>query len=172
MLWEPLIAAEISFVEFWNSNRNEEGELKESKISWCLENSVQGRDGVQCGGSRGKMRSLRYKWEGKAENPGKIVKTTVKDKEKILPILKNSIDHFMTLKAWIDCNPRMPRIRNTGDLRWTTQKWNQIVLSSEVSGQVYLFCWAWQVSMQAKLGEMLAPLPSLGPHGQLFTCSN
>ena len=33
MLGEPLIAAEISFVEFWNSNRNEEGELKESKIS-------------------------------------------------------------------------------------------------------------------------------------------
>lgn len=56
-----MIAAEISFVEFLNSSRNEEGELKELKICRCLENSVQGRDGAQCGGSGGKMRSLRYK---------------------------------------------------------------------------------------------------------------
>ena len=34
-----------------------------------------------------KMRSLRYKREGKAENLGKIVKTTVRDKEKFFPIL-------------------------------------------------------------------------------------
>ena len=31
-----MIAAEISFVEFLNSSRNEEGELKELKICRCL----------------------------------------------------------------------------------------------------------------------------------------
>ena len=46
-----------------------------------------------------KMRSLRYKREGKAENLGKIVKTTVRDKEKFFPILRDSTDHFMTLKT-------------------------------------------------------------------------
>lgn len=49
-----MIAAEISFVEFLNFSRNEEGELKELKICRCLESSVQGRDGAQCGGSGGK----------------------------------------------------------------------------------------------------------------------
>ena len=57
-------------------------------------------------GGGGKLRSRRYKWEGKAENLGKIVKTTVKNKEKVFPILRNSTDHFMTRKTWIDCEPK------------------------------------------------------------------
>lgn len=49
-----MTAAEISFVEFLNSSRNEEGELKKLKICRCLESSVQGRDSAHCGGSGGK----------------------------------------------------------------------------------------------------------------------